>query len=187
MKRTRGRIGLVLLVSGIAVTSLFAQIRRGPERLQRPQQPQPQQPQPAFTPKFEALAETKLLMEGLAQANFLAVEKHLQGKGPADGDTWMFARGQALLIAETGNLLLLRPPRNEGRDTWMRRAMDMRQSAGELAQRLGNRDLARSRTALRDLMAKCNACHQTFRVPTRIIPQTEEAAPQEKGEGRDTE
>ena len=25
-------------------------------------------------------------------------------------------------MAETGNLLLLRPPRNEGRDTWMRRA-----------------------------------------------------------------
>lgn len=183
MKTARGRIGLVLLASGLAVTSLFAQIRRGAERLPQPQPPQ--QPQPAFTPKFEALAETKLLMEGLALPNYLAVEKHLQGKGPPDADTWTFARGQALFVAETGNLLLLRPPRNEGRDTWMRRAMDMRQAAGELARRLGNRDLPRSRTALLALTDKCNACHRTFRVPTRIVPQ-EKAAPEEKGADRDT-
>lgn len=167
MKQARWRIGFVLFVSGIAATTLLAQLRRAPERLP--------QPQTGFTPKFEALAETKLLMEGLAQANYRAVEKHLQGKGPPDVETWTFARGQALLIGETGNLLLLRPPRNEGRDTWMRRAMDMRQSAGDLARRLGNRDLARSRTALLDLTDKCNACHRTFRVPTRINPA--EAAP----------
>jgi hypothetical protein len=162
MKRVRGLCGLVVLAGGIVATSLSAQTRRGPELLPPPA--------PRFVPKFEALAETKLLMEGLALPNYRAVEKHLQGKGPQDVDTWMFARGQALLIAETGNLLLLRPPRNEGRDTWMRRAMDMRQSAGDLARRLGNRDLAPSRNALLDLTNKCNNCHQTFRVPTRIGP-----------------
>ena len=174
MKRALRRVGWVLLASGIVATSLFAQDRRVPERLP--------QPLPPFTPKFEALAETKLLMDGLAHSNYRAVEKHLQDKGPPDADTWKFARGQALLIAETGNLLLLRPPRNDGRNTWMRRAMDMRQSAGELARRLGNHDLPRSRTALLDLTNKCNACHQTFRVPTRIGPN---AAP-ENG-GRDAE
>lgn len=165
MKRVRGLCGLLLLAGGIAATSLSAQTRRPPERLPPPEEP--------FTPRFEALAETKLLMEGLAQPNYRAVDTHLQGKGPQDGDTWMFARGQALLIAETGNLLLLRPPRNAGRDTWMRRAMDMRQSAGNLARRLANRDLARSRTALHELTNKCNSCHQTFRVATRIGPDEE--------------
>ncbi|HTU22972.1 MAG TPA: cytochrome c [Gemmataceae bacterium] len=160
MKRAHGLGGLVLLLGGIAATSLSAQTRRAPERLPPPEDP--------FTPKFEALAETKLLMEGLAQPNYRALEKHLQGKGPPDRETWTFARGQALLIAETGNLLLLRPPRNAGRETWMRRAMDMRQSAGNLARRLGNRDLARSRAALLDLANKCNSCHQTFRIPTRV-------------------
>lgn len=165
MKRAHRLCGLVVLAIALAATSLFAQIRRAPERLPGPES--------KFTPKFEALAETKLLMEGLALPNYRAVEKHLQGKGPDDVDTWMFARGQALLMAETGNLLLLRPPRNEGRDTWMRRAMDVRQSAGALARQLGNRDLARSRTALLDLSNKCNDCHQTFRVPTRIGPNEE--------------
>ena len=174
MKRARRPIGLVFLAGGIVTTSLFAQAPRGPERLLAPGA--------KFTPKFEALAETKLLMEGLAQSNYRAVEKHLQGKGPQDVDTWKFARGQALFVAETGNLLLLRPPRNDGRDPWMRRAMDMRQSAGELARRLGNRDLPRSRAALIDLTNKCNACHQTFRVPTRIAPKAEP----ENG-GRDVE
>ncbi len=170
MKRARWLCGLVVLVIGLAATSLTAQVRRTPERLPPPGFGAPEA---KFTPKFEALAETKLLMEGLAQPNYRAVEKHLQGNGPADVDTWMFARGQALLMAETGNLLLLRPPRNDGRDVWMRRAMDMRQSAAALARRLGNRDLARSRTAMIDLTNKCNDCHQTFRVATRIGPNAE--------------
>lgn len=167
MKRARLFCSFVLLTGGITATTLFAQTRRAPERLPAPL--------PPFTPKFEALAETKLLMEGLAQPNYLAVDKHLQGKGPQDGDTWMFARGQALLIAETGNLLLLRPPRNAGRDTWMRRAMDMRQAAGDLARRLANRDLLRSRTALQEVATRCNNCHQTFRVRTRIGPNVDPA------------
>lgn len=166
MKRVRWLCGLVVLAVGLAATTLSAQIRRGPERLPPAEA--------KFTPKFEVLAETKLLMEGLALSNYRALEKHLQGKGPEDVDTWMFARGQALLIAETGNLLLLRPPRNQGRDTWMRRAMDMRESAADLARRLGSRDLPRSRAALLDLANKCNHCHQTFRISTRIGPNAEQ-------------
>jgi Cytochrome C' len=178
MKRIRWLRGVVLFTVLILVSSLAAQTRRGPERLPPPQ------PQGQFTPKFEALAETSLLMQGLAQSNYRALEKHLEGKGPPDVDTWTFARGQALLIAETGNLLLLRPPRNEGRETWMRRAMDMRQAAGDLARQLGNRNLQRSRAAFQELTTQCNRCHQSFRVPTRIGPNRE---PEEKDGGRDTE
>jgi hypothetical protein len=126
-------------------------------------------PTPRFEPKFDALAETKLLMEGLAQPNFRALGKSLEGR-PADVEAWTFARGQALLIAETGNLLLLRPPRNAGRDTWMREAMDMRESASVLARSLGARDLERSRANLAGLAESCNRCHHTFRVPVRIAP-----------------
>jgi hypothetical protein len=179
MKRLRWLCGLVLLTGAIVVSSLAGQTRPAPERLPPPQ--------PGFTPKFEALAETSLLMQGLAQPNYRALAKHLEGKGPQDDDTWGFARGQALLIAETGNLLLLRPPRNAGRETWMRRAMDMRQTAGDLARRLGGHELVRSRAALQELTNKCNSCHQTFRVPTRIGPNKEPAAPDAKDGVRDTE
>jgi hypothetical protein len=159
-------VALALLPPGLLCTAEAAQ----PERLPRPQRlPQPQ-PASRFTPKFEALAETRLLMEGLAQPNYRSLEEHLQRK-PDDLDTWAFARGQALLVAETGNLLLLRPPRNQGRDTWMKLAMDMRQSAGTLARQLGNKDYEGSKAAMANLTTACNRCHQTFRVPVKVAPQ----------------
>jgi hypothetical protein len=183
MKRIRWLGAIALLASGIVLTGVAAQ--QQPQR-RRPEQLPPPQPHTPFTPKFEAVAETALLMQGLAQPNYGALEKHLQGKGPQDGDTWMFARGQALLIAETGNLLMLRPPRNDGRDMWMRRATQLRESASNLARRLANRDLERSRTALADVVIRCNNCHQSFRVPTRIGPNAE-PAPDVRGGVRDTD
>ena len=71
------------------------------------------QPAPKVAPKLEPVAETKLLMEGLAHANFKGLERILTQK-PADAQTWTFARGQALLVAETANLLMMRPPQKEG-------------------------------------------------------------------------
>src|ERR1700732_806495 len=82
--------------------------------------------QPAkVTPKLEPVAETRLLMEGLAHANFRGLERLLTEK-PAEVKTWTFARGQALLIAETGNLLMLRPPKSQGQAVWFDRAMELR-------------------------------------------------------------
>ena len=53
-------------------------------------------------PKLEPIAETRLLMEGLAHANFRGLERNLL-KNPIDDQAWVFARGQALLIAETSS------------------------------------------------------------------------------------
>jgi hypothetical protein len=111
-------------------------------------------------------------MEGLALANHRSLSRLLKEE-PADRDTWVFARGQALLLAETGNLLLLRPPRNNGRDTWMRLAMGMRSKAGALARKAAARDYAGSQKALAELTGACNRCHQTFRVPVRVGPERE--------------
>jgi cytochrome c556 len=118
-------------------------------------------------PMLEAVAETQLLMEGLALPNFRGLEKILRGK-PADAEAWSFARGQALLLAETGNLLMLRPPRNQGRDAWMERSAELRDGATKLARFAGARDLLRCREALVQVAGTCNRCHETFRVVTRI-------------------
>lgn len=128
----------------------------------------------AFVPRFEAVAETRLLMEGMAHSNYRSVNR-LLSKRPADNETWSFARGQAILIAETGNLLLLRPPKNTGRDTWMKLAMDMRDRATALARQSAARNHAGSKTALAGLTASCNRCHQTFRVATRVAPDPDPA------------
>jgi hypothetical protein len=127
---------------------------------------------PAVAPRLVPVAETRLIMEGLALANFRGLEKLLKEK-PADEETWAFARGQALLIAETGNLLMIRPPRNPGEATWMERASGLRSAAGELAKSLGARDYNTSRQTLTVVANNCNACHQTFRVKVRITPFAE--------------
>jgi hypothetical protein len=135
--------------------------------------PRPSAPAPAkFTPKFEVFAETKLLMEGLAISNYRSLHRLLKDR-PRDNDTWTFARGQALLVAETGNLLLLRPPRNSGRDTWMKLAMDMRSKAATVARQAGLRDHERVTEALTALTASCNRCHKTFRIPVTVGPEAQ--------------
>jgi cytochrome c553 len=133
-----------------------------------------QSPRPATTttrptPRLEAVAETRLLMDGLNQPNVRGLERLLKAR-PDSVEAWTFGRGQALLIAETGNLLLLRPPRNTGLYTWQEIAMQLRANATHLAQRLAAQDYEGSRTALGQVAAACNRCHQSFRVPTRIQP-----------------
>jgi hypothetical protein len=123
---------------------------------------------PALRPRLEPIAETKLLMEGLAHPNFKAVDRFLKEPGD-DPEAWQFARGQAVLIAETGNLLMLRPPKNaKAEENWMTRGMELRDAGSQLAKALAAKDLAKSRPALVGVASTCNRCHESFRVETRI-------------------
>ena len=131
-----------------------------------------------FTPKLEPIAETKLLMEGLAHANFRGLERILgQQEKEIDDRSWVFARGQALLIAETANLLMIRPPRKDGQQAWFERAMEVRGLASNLASSITRKDVQRSRMGLQTLANSCNRCHQTFRVNVQIVPFEEETPP----------
>jgi hypothetical protein len=123
----------------------------------------------AATPAPEPVAETKLLMNGLAAANLRGLGKTLRDK-PAEAEAWAFARGQALLIAETGNLLMLRPPKATGRDDWLGYSGDLRDAAEKLARAAAAKDYAKARGGLAALANVCNRCHQTFQVATRVDP-----------------
>ncbi|HSQ54771.1 MAG TPA: cytochrome c [Gemmata sp.] len=120
--------------------------------------------------QIKPVAETKLLMEGLAAANMRGLANHLRDK-PRELEAWTFARGQALLIAETGNLLLLRPPQAAAsQDTWLKAATNLRDVATELARAAAAKDYSRARSGLAAVANACNHCHQSFRVPQRIDP-----------------
>jgi len=124
-------------------------------------------------PKLEPVADTRLVMEGLATANFKGLDRLLREK-PADIETWTFIRGQALLLGETGNLLMLRPPKNDGQEAWMERSAELREAAIALARAAAARDFDRSQRGLVSVANVCNRCHQNFRVPVRIEPFAEE-------------
>lgn len=161
MSRCRFAAGLVVAGSLLLLV--------GPSSSQVQIQPGgPARAKPA--PKPEPVAETKLLMEGLAGTNMRGLGRLLRDK-PADAEAWNFARGQALLIAETGNLLLLRPPTAEAsRDAWMTHAGDVRDAAVELARAAGAKDYQKARSGLAAVANACNHCHQAFRVQARVDP-----------------
>lgn len=141
-----------------------------------------QQPKTTIMPKLEPVAETRLIMEGLAHPNFRGVSKFLKEK-PADVQTWTFVRGQALLLAETANLLMLRPPQKQGQALWFERVMDLRKSATELAKAAGARDYPTSKAGVVNVANRCNRCHQSFRANVEIVPFDEgPEAPPQKGE-----
>lgn len=122
------------------------------------------------TPALEPAAETKLLMEGLAAANLRGLSKTFRDK-PTEAEAWGFARGQSLLIAETGNLLLMRPPKSSAsQEAWLTHAGELREAGVALARAAAAKDYAKSRSALADVANVCNRCHQAFRVATRIDP-----------------
>ena len=152
----------LLFFVGLAAAAGVVSIEAAPQRLDLRSAAKP-------APRLVPVADTRLLMEGLAHANFRGLEKLLKEK-PAEDEAWGFARGQALLIAETGNLLMLRPPRNPGEKAWLERAGDLRAAAGQLGKALAAHDFDQSRQGLSSLANRCNACHQTFRVKTRIVP-----------------
>jgi hypothetical protein len=127
-------------------------------------------------PKLEPIAETKLVMEGIAYANVRGLERMLTQR-PTDQQAWTHARGQALLIAEAANLLMLRPPSSQGQAVWFERSMEMRTNATKLAKTLASKDYERSRLGLVQLSETCNRCHKAFRVPIDIDPFTQEVPP----------
>lgn len=160
---------LFLLAIAFTLLTVSSAVPQSPSRSTPP-------PPPArgTTPKLEAVAETKLLMEGLAQSNFRGAERLLRQK-PDDVETWAFLRGQALLLGETANLLMLRPPRNPSQEAWLERAVDMRSAATRLARAAANSDYEGSRAGMIELATSCNRCHQAFRVPVKVAPFAEPA------------
>lgn len=136
----------------------------------------PSGPQPAskFKPSLQPVAETRLIMEGLANANFRGLEKLLKQE-PAGVDAWTFARGQALLIAETGNLLMMRPPKGEAQGIWFDRATNLRSTATQLAAAASAKDYVKTKALFMTLGKACNSCHQAFSVPVQIVPFSPEA------------
>jgi hypothetical protein len=120
------------------------------------------------------LAETKLLMEALARPNVGGLNKILKDQ-PKEAEAWTFARGQSLLIAETANLLMLRPPKEKAaQEAWMTRAGELRDTAGKLAKAAGGKDYVGSRAALVEVANACNRCHQGLKVAYRVTPFADE-------------
>jgi len=119
----------------------------------------------------EPVAKTLLLMRGINAPNMDGLASMLRRK-PQTPEAWNLIGAQALLIAENGNLLLLRPPRKKGHDNWLELAVRLRTKGKELAEDAEGQDYASCRTDLKELANTCNRCHRAFNVSLRVNPFT---------------
>lgn len=161
------RVGFALAVVAVGTVCLFVPIAQSQVVILPVNRPR-------AVPVPEPVADTKLLMQGLAAANVRGLGKLLREK-PTEAEAWNFARGQALLVAETGNLLLMRSPRTApAQETWLGYAADLRDAGDRLAKAAAAKDYAKSRAGLAATANVCNRCHQAFQVQSRVDPFADE-------------
>jgi hypothetical protein len=161
------RVRSWLFAAALAACCLFAPA--SPSQTRSSAKPTPA-PAPVPRTRLVPVAETKLLMDGIAKPNFDGLVRALRQK-PAEAEAWGFLRGQALLIAEGGNLLMLRPPKTRAaQDRWMARAAELRAAGVRVARAAAEKDYVGARAGLADLANVCNRCHESFGVRERANP-----------------
>ena len=99
-------------------------------------------------------------MEYAFEPFFEQLKASLQ-QAPADRKSWVPVKANALVLAEAGNLLMLRGP-EEHQQQWDALAVDLRDHGQTLYQAAKKRDYAVAREAYVTFVAKCNACHEKF-------------------------
>jgi hypothetical protein len=143
------------------------------KRLQQsPLLPSPEAKLQVQQPRLVPLAETRVLMDGINWPNFIALEQGLK-RPPRDDHSWLALRDHALLIAENGNLLLLRSPGKKS-EAWTDRAVALRTVAARLADAAAERNAGRSRQVLLELARTCDRCHDTFQTGVQIVRWTQQ-------------
>ena len=80
---------------------------------------------------------------------------------PTDNGTWKAIKSDALILAESGNLLLIRKP-HEHANVWTEHSVAVRQLGGNLYQAARKKDYKSARQNYRSMLMKCNSCHNKF-------------------------
>ena len=120
----------------------------------RADSPTPQnQPQPVEKDMHE-------FMEYVFQPTYKRLKESM-GAEPADTNAWKGIKSDALILAEGGNLLLVRNPKEDAA-TWGEFSAAVRESGGSLYQAAKKKDYKSARQHYEVMLKKCNACHDTF-------------------------
>lgn len=87
--------------------------------------------------------------------------KESLAKEPENKRAWKPVKANSLILAESGNLLMLRGP-EENKDAWNRLAHELRDQGKLLYGAAKKRDYASTRKHYEAFVSNCNACHEQF-------------------------
>ncbi len=99
-------------------------------------------------------------MEYVFQPNFRALKPAMASE-PSDRKVWSTIKSSSLILAEGGNLLLIREAQTD-QDDWDKHAVAVRDFGGKLYRAAQAKDYSTARKNYEAMIKNCNACHQQF-------------------------
>ena len=150
MKNKRWFIMLVALVL-VGLLNVMLASRAMTARADSPTPPN--QPRPVEKDMHE-------FMEYIFQPTYKRLKHSIAGE-PADNNAWKGIKADALILAEGGNLLLLRSPKVDA-TVWGELSAAVRESGGNLYQSAKKKDYKSARQHYEVMLNKCNVCHDKF-------------------------
>ncbi len=99
-------------------------------------------------------------MEYVFQPTYKRLKQSMSAE-PADNSVWKGIKSDSLILAEGGNLLLLRVP-DEDAATWSELSAAVRDLGGQLYRSAKKKNYADAGKSYRAMLMKCNDCHNKF-------------------------
>ena len=106
-------------------------------------------------------------MEGVFQAPYRRLKTAMAAE-PKDAAAWKAVRSDALILAEGGNLLLLRKPAKDAEE-WVKYSAASRDAGAELVKAAKAKDYPAAKKAYESMLTHCNACHKKFEDGKHIL------------------
>ena len=119
----------------------------------------------AETPAQEPVVKSMhQFMEYVFEPNYKVLKADLAVE-PTEDDkaTWKRVKAASMMLAEGGNLLLMRKPKKEEQtDRWNELSVNVRDKGRELYKAARKKNYADVRTHYEAMLTQCNACHKEF-------------------------
>lgn len=106
-------------------------------------------------------------MEGVFQGPYRRLKTAMAAE-PKDNAGWKAVRGDALILAEGGNLLLTRKPEKDAAE-WSKYSAASRDSGADLVKAARAKDFPAAKKAYEAMLGHCNACHKKFEDGKHIL------------------
>ena len=106
-------------------------------------------------------------MEGVFQSPYKRLKTAMAAE-PKDAAGWKAIRSDALILAEGGNLLLMRLPEKDA-NLWTKHSVDSRDAGAELVKAAKEKDFQGAKKAYEAMLNHCNACHKKFEDGKHIL------------------
>lgn len=142
--------GWTVLIAGMAVLAIALVVNRGKA-----------EGESEGAPKLDPVeSDMHEFMEYAFGPIFEQLKASLR-EAPAEGKDWVPVKAYSLVLAENGNLLMMRPSEDDV-EGWNRMSAEMRDQGRLLYQAAKKRNYADARKQYEALVTKCNACHEEF-------------------------